>query len=232
MGSRMARRLADGHIQYGWGGTSDDGMRLLAWYDTPEEVEYLFELGQTAGIGKKGSENGGCRVVDTHHLLKQGFWLSRTEQEIFNHTPLAKKTHFYDIDNKWYDIILCHTFHIKLPLTLVKNHVGTHGDEGEYAAEVLEKIVLYVLTEYAQENPEFAAFVEEDGFSLEAILENIREENLLSSLYASCFFFKRYGRLFRYFDDWVVIKTNEDDTEITDIIVKKRAKTHIETCEW
>ena len=110
--------------------------------------------------------------------------------------------------------------------------MGTHGDEGEYAAEVLEKIVLYVLTEYAQENPEFAAFVEEDGFSLEAILENIREENLLSSLYASCFFFKRYGRLFRYFDDWVVIKTNEDDTEITDIVVKKREAKHIETCYW
>lgn len=86
-----------------------------------------------------------------------------------------------------------------------------------------------MLTEYAQENPDFAAFVEEDGFSLKAILENIHEENWLSSLYASGFFFKRYGRLFRYFDDWVVIKTNEDDTKITDIVVKKRKEKRSKT---
>ena len=44
-----------------------------------------------------------------------------------------------------------------------------------------------MLTEYAQENPDFAAFVEEDGFSLKAILQNINEENWLSSLYVSGF---------------------------------------------
>ena len=117
-------------------------------------------------------------------------------------------------------------------MVLIESHLDKHRCGGNYPAEVLEKIVLYVLTEYAQENPDFAAFVEEDGFSLEVILENIREENWLSSLYASGFFFKRYGRLFRYFDDWVVIKTNEDDTEISDIVLKKREAKHIETCYW
>lgn len=29
------------------------GLRLLLWYQKPEDVEYLFELGQTSMIRKK-----------------------------------------------------------------------------------------------------------------------------------------------------------------------------------
>ena len=56
--SIIARRLADGHVLYGWsgnGGYFDNvGARLLAWYENLEDVEYLFELGQTRLIGRKG----------------------------------------------------------------------------------------------------------------------------------------------------------------------------------
>ena len=48
--SVMARRLADGHVQYGWSGNGGYfrvvGLRLLVWYKAPEDVEYLFRLGQ------------------------------------------------------------------------------------------------------------------------------------------------------------------------------------------
>ena len=46
--SIIARRLSDGHVQYGWSGNGgyfrNTGARLLTWYQDPEDVEYLFEL--------------------------------------------------------------------------------------------------------------------------------------------------------------------------------------------
>lgn len=49
--SIIARRLEDGHVQYGWSGNGGYykvvGVRLLLWYLEPEDVEYLFGLGQT-----------------------------------------------------------------------------------------------------------------------------------------------------------------------------------------
>ena len=48
--SIIARRLEDGHVQYGWSGNGGYykvvGIRLLLWYLEPEDVEYLFGLGQ------------------------------------------------------------------------------------------------------------------------------------------------------------------------------------------
>ena len=38
------------------------GLRLLVWYKAPEDVEYLFRLGQTSFIGKKGSEKRRVRL--------------------------------------------------------------------------------------------------------------------------------------------------------------------------
>ena len=48
--SIIARRLKDGHVQYGWSGNGGYyktvGLAIEKWYTTPEMVEYLFGLGQ------------------------------------------------------------------------------------------------------------------------------------------------------------------------------------------
>lgn len=58
--SIIARRLSDKHVQYGWSGNggyfSTVEVRLLAWYDTPEMVEYLFGLGQLRHLWEPHSE--------------------------------------------------------------------------------------------------------------------------------------------------------------------------------
>ena len=86
--SVMARRLADGHVQYGWSGNGGYfrvvGLRLLVWYKAPEDVEYLFRLGQTSFIGKKGSEKGGFGWMETHSLTGEPCWLDQTERMIFS----------------------------------------------------------------------------------------------------------------------------------------------------
>ena len=42
--SVIARRLKDGHVQYDWSGNggycANTGLRLLAWYNDPVQVEY------------------------------------------------------------------------------------------------------------------------------------------------------------------------------------------------
>ena len=74
--SIIARRLEDGHVQYGWSGNGGYykgvGVRLLSWYQKSEDVEYLFRLGQTRLIGKRGSEYGGYHWLETHSLRENG----------------------------------------------------------------------------------------------------------------------------------------------------------------
>lgn len=82
--SIIARRLTPEYVQYGWSGNggyfSTVGWRLVEWYSNPEDVEYLFGLGQTGLIGQKGSENGGFNYFNTHHLTGEPFWLGKTER--------------------------------------------------------------------------------------------------------------------------------------------------------
>lgn len=51
------------YVQYGWSGNGGYfrvvGLRLLVWYKAPEDVEYLFRLGQTSFIGKKEAKKAG-----------------------------------------------------------------------------------------------------------------------------------------------------------------------------
>ena len=58
----------------------------------------------------------------------------------------------------------------------------------------------------------------------ETILGEISEDGLPSSYKL----FERYPYVYKYFDDWILIKTNADNTEISEIIVKK----YVETCNW
>ena len=107
--SIIARRLEDGHVQYGWSGNGGYykvvGVRLLLWYLEPEDVEYLFGLGQTALIGKRGSEYGGYRWIETHDLTGEPFWLDYSERSIFSRIVFIDYGYFYDLDHKWYYII-------------------------------------------------------------------------------------------------------------------------------
>ena len=59
----------------------------------------------------------------------------------------------------------------------------------------------------------------------ETILGEISEDGLPSSYKL----FERYPYIYKYFDDWVLIK---DNTETSKIIVKKHSKKHVETCNW
>lgn len=229
--SIMARRLTDGHVQYGWSGNGgyfkNVGLRLLLWYQKPEDVEYLFELGQTGRIGKKGSERGNWKWYEEHNLTGEGFWLGTTERKIFSKMMFIDFGYFYDLDHRWYYIIPG-PFRIKMPLELIDNNVDERDLEFTYTDKVEDRILKYILTEYVQKDCDFQKYLEQNGYCLENVMEDIKEDGLMRTRK----FYDNYKKIYEYFDDWILLKTDEANTTITDIIVKKKEEKHIETCNW
>lgn len=231
--SVMARRLADGHVQYGWSGNGGYfrvvGLRLLVWYKAPEDVEYLFRLGQTSFIGKKGSEKGGFGWMETHSLTGEPCWLDQTERMIFSKMAFADYGYFYDTDQKWYYIIPG-PFRIKMPLELVYNNLDEDDFEFDFLEEIQDKVLTYILTEYIENHPKFAEVLKKEGYTPEEIMKTIREkESGLLNMYR---LFEKYRNVFTYFDDWILVKADEEYSEVTEIIVKEKGVAHIETNLW
>lgn len=228
--SIIARRLKNGNVEYGWSGNggyySSVGIRLLALYDNPADVDYLFGLGQTRLIGKKGSENGGFPAYLTHSPIGKEFWIGETEQDIFNEI-MTDYTYFYDLDNEWY-YITRGPFQIKIPLGLINNNLDENNDEFKYILTVGDKVLRYIMEEYRVTHPEFNDFIINEGYDWKTVVEDIIEDDklLIMNLYS------KYKAIYQYFDDWIVIKTDENYEDITEIIAKKKEKHHIETNVW
>ena len=231
--SIIARRLGDGHVQYGWSGNGgyfrNTGLRLLAWYWNPDDVEYLFSLGQTSQIGQVGSEKGGYSWYESHELTGEPFWLDTTECMIFSKIAFIDYGYFYDTDNQWYYIIPG-PFRIKMPLELVYNNTDKDVYEFDFKRKIKSDFMEYIFTDYLKENPDFMNFLEMNGYKPEEILEKTKSNKL--DLYDPYNLFKHYKPVFEYFDDWVLVKTNKACTEVEKIIVKKKAEKHMETCDW
>lgn len=229
--SIIARRLSDGHVQYGWSGNGGyfkkTGLRLLAWYQKPEDVEYLFELGQTGLIGQVGSERGGYGIFETHSLTGEAFWLGRTERMIFSKIAFIDYGYFYDLDHKWYYIIP-DPFRVKLPLELIANKVDDDWFEFDYLQILEVTIANYIFNEYKETDSDFMSFLEEKGYDSKKILGEICQEgrSTLDELY------DRYEDIYNYFDDWILIRANSDYTEIKEIVMHKNNDIHIETNKW
>lgn len=100
--------------------------------------------------------------------------------------------------------------------------------EFDYLRKLEDQILRYIFTEYMQKNRDFEYYLEQEGCKPETVMTDIEKDGQLNiwKLY------DKYQNIWRYFDDWIVIKTNEDDTEIVGIVVRKREDIHVETCNW
>lgn len=229
--SIIARRLSDGHVQYGWSGNGGYfkmvGVRLLLWYQDPEDVEYLFELGQTRLIGQVGSERGGYSKFETHHLTGEGFWLGRTERMIFSKLLFVDYGYFYDLDHKWYYIIPG-PFRVKIPLELIANNMNENDYEFDYLMVLQVKIANFIFNEYMENNSEFKNYLARKGYDSKKILDEITQEGKIA-LYE---LYEKYTDIYSYFDDWILVKSNSNYTEIEEIIMHKNDDIHIETNMW
>lgn len=101
--------------------------------------------------------------------------------------------------------------------------------EFDFRKQLIDDILRYIFTDYVEKDVEFQAFLAEKELTPEKIMDDIKEDNgLLSDIK----FFDYHKSVFHYFDDWIVVETNEDEDEVTGFILKKKTEKHIETCEW
>lgn len=228
--SIIARRLKDGHVQYGWSGNGGYfrmvGTRLLEWYKETERVEYLFSLGQLRLIGAPNSEYGGYAWIDTHDRTGTPHHLGVSENDIFSKIAFIDYGYFYDIDDRWYYIIP-HSFTIKVPLDLIAKNVDDRGYEFDYRNNIDKELLKYILTDYLHKDEEFHELIREKGYDVLQLLEKYGNEEYI--LYE---FSKKCPSICGYFDDWVVAETDEECTKLTGFKMKKKTERHIETFEW
>lgn len=229
--SIIARRLTDGHVQYGWSGNGgyfrNVGLRLLAWYDDPEKIEYLFGLGELTVIGKPGSENGGFEWYNTHNPTGCPHSLGTTEREIFSKIMFIDYGYLYDTDQRWYYVIPG-PFRIKIPLMHI--FYATEGGkkyEFEHIQEIQYEIVRYMLGDYLAGDPVFAALLKEKQIDPGKLLTELLEDDDPTYQFFDC-----YNSLFSYFDDWILAVTGSGDWKIERYIMKPKTEKHIETIDW
>lgn len=229
--SIVARRLDDGHVQYGWSGNGgyfrNVGMRLLAWYDDPEKVEYLFGLGEFKHLGKPGSEKGGYGWYYTTELTGDQHSLGLTERDIFRKIMFIDYGYFYDTDHRWY-YIHPGPFRIKIPLM----HIYYATDKGEKMEferlkEIEQEIVQYMFGEYLSEDAAFAALLKEKAIRLEELHAELQQKD-----YPLCHLYDHHKEIFSYFDNWILVCTEDEDKRIARYILRKKTEKHIETIAW
>ncbi|MDY5987248.1 hypothetical protein [Sporofaciens sp. SGI.106] len=229
--SIIARRLPDGQVQYGWSGNGGYycmvGARLLEWYQNPKDVEYLFGLGQTQLIGRVGSENGGFNWFESHAPIGRAFWVDTTERMIFSKIAFVDYGYFYDLDHKWYYVVPG-PFRIKIPLELINNNVDDRCYEFDYLKKLNGDVASFIFKEYRESNLDFKTFMNENDYDSEIILDAISEDGI-PSLYS---LYDKYRKIYEYFDNWILVRTNDDYTDITEIVMQKKEDVHVETCMW
>ncbi len=230
--SIIARRLSPKYVQYGWSGNGGyfrtAGARLLEWYDDSSLIDYLFGLGQLALIGSPGSEKGGERMVLSHHPTGEQHWVGQSERNIFSKIAFIDHGYFYDSDDIWYYVVPG-PFRIKIPLHFIANHLDEQGYEFKEVAYVTKQVMKYFLLEYIPADKELLRIADLYERPYDEIVNQVIESKCPDHE-----IFDHFHMLYKAMDDWVVVKTDEEYENITQIIMKKNqgVDNRIETFEW
>ena len=235
--SIIARRLSGKYVQYGFCGGSgffnNVGFRIYSWYykrksedfpDYDDLIEYLFSLGETDQIGLPGSENGGQKFFYTHHLRNTRFCVGTSERDIFSKIMFIEHGYFFDSDENWY-CINPGPFRIKIPFELVDNNLDDKNFEFDFLKEVEKQLMTYILKDY--KNEKFENLVKEKDLDKGEILKRVIKDDF--PVYC---FFENYRTLFEFFDDWIVVKADENQKKIDRFIVREKTDVHTETIFW
>lgn len=244
--SIIARRLEDGHVQFGWSGNGGYfwtvGAFLLADYNSPEMVEYLFGLGQLSRIWHPQSE----LTSDEFRTRPTGrpHYLTDSEDKIFRQIHFVDYAYFYDLDQKWY-YIHPGIFTFKIDLEAIWRYMQKTG--GQFENKYIERIEGFIIKEIFEnqywKDLEFQRYANERGIDdetatqtvkkLESILyPNNEEEEDEDALFNFLYDFVRDGkRIPDYFDSWVVVEP-DDDMGVSKILMRKREEKHLETNQW
>lgn len=173
------------------------------------------------------SGNGGYSFFETHMLTNRPFWIGESEREIFSKIAFIDYGYFYDLDDKWYYVVPG-PFKIKIPFELIVHALENAEYEFDFCNDVQKKIVEYMFTSYKDSNSDFQCFLKENNLEAEDILNEL----ICDSSDAIYDLFDKYKKVFSYFDDWILIMSDDKNENVGEIILKKKETMHIETIEW
>ena len=230
--SIIARRLSPEYVQYGWSGNGGYykcvGDFLLNDYDTPEMVEYLFGLGQLSLLSEPYSEKKAHWFRNTP--TGKPHWVGTTEREIFSKIMFIDYGYFFDSDSKWYYVVPG-PFRIKMPLELVANNLDKDGYEFDYLSKKVGPQVVKKILSIYETNDELRKKLSDVGMD-EGQVRKIVEECLSKGSGATYYLYDHSRKIFDQFDDWAVIRTDEDGSQITDVVMRLQEEKHEETINW
>ena len=227
--SVLARRRADGTVQYGWSGNMgyfrNVGMELFHWYNDPDMVDYLFDLGQLSNLSEPYTENNeelsiffrNCPTGSPH-------WVSSTEADIFSKLLFAEHGYFYDSDGGWY-YVAPGPFILKIPFLLVMSNLDNNDLEFKFLEKCGHMVAEYIINDYPKTDPKFAAILAA-GYGKSELRE------LLDAKYPLLELSRQYPELRKYFDDWVVIVPDVTEDNVAGILMRKREEPRTETIGW
>ncbi len=229
--SVMGRRLPNKGIQYGWsgnGGYMDSVGNMLQFYDTDEKVESLFSMGQLSHVGLPRSEDGGMPFLYTTKPANSPLFESNTERALFSKIAFIDFGYLRELDGEWYYVIPG-PFRIKIPLDLIANNLDNRGYEFDYCEKIERFIVDFMFGDFYKENKKFQTYLAEFKLDPKSVKEKILESDrpMLT-------IFENYQRIYKFFDDWIVIDCDEKCQEIVAVYLKEKApeEQRIETCDW
>lgn len=246
--SIIARRLLDGHVQYGWsgnGGCLDTcGVIINTLYDTPELVDYLFSLGQLELLGEPYSEKENCWY--RNRPTGKPHWLGNSERDVFSKIAFVDYVYFYESsEEKWYFIDPCTAFYVKVPLgwcidTMVSY---TSGDEDRLEQDrILHDINAKVLSEFLDKyysDKEFRVYCDSishcgglskitpetvDGYRSAVI--KYGDDDYIQPIFDMCRSYL-FEDMTKYFDYWVKYDIDNDK-----MIFRRRTDDVVETINW
>ena len=226
--SVIARRRQDGSVQYGWSGNggyfSTVGRRLLAWYNDPDMVEYLFGLGQMAELGPPFSERK--KPYPSFRTIQTGekHWITDSERGIFSKILFADYGYLYDLDECWY-YVAPGPLSMKIPLKLIGNNLDNWGMEYSYLEKIEAMIADQIIRTYPEKDPAFAELL--NGYDIEEIIKMMNEtERPVYKL------FDKYSDIRNYFYCWAVVIPDAECREVDRILIRKNEDKPIETIDW
>lgn len=143
----IGRRLSPEWVQYGYGGVDGGfkyaGYHLLRYYNTPEAVDTLFQLGQLDWLGVPPESeaynqpylynswlfpwfsdgNNGSQPLGIPH------YVGHSERELFSKLAFPDYGYLYDLDHRWYCITPSNPM-VKMPLeSLAGYHLRIKNEE-------------------------------------------------------------------------------------------------------
>lgn len=235
--SIIARRLSENYVQYGWSGNggyfSAVGARLLYWYDNPAIVDYLFGLGQLELLWEPYTEedNRILRMRPTG----EPHWVDHSERDIFSRIAFIDYGYLYDSDNRWY-YVTPDPFRLKMPLEFIENHLNEEKFEFDFLKklrwQVLEKIIEMCCTDSEiKERLKGTKYTTDSA--LDAVMEELKPPTPMPDIYNPLMqLWDNHNPIYDAFDDWVLIRTDEDHQNVTEIVLKPKTEEHIETIFW